>query len=66
MFHWLYSTWTYFNQVLSLSPFPISSFSSVGWNSLVSLLTWLLTNPFFYAVIGVIVIMSILPTVDDD
>ena len=52
--------------MLSLSSYPIGSFSSSGWNSLVSLLSWLLHNPFFYVVIGVIVIMSILPTVDDD
>lgn len=57
---------TYFKQIISLSSSPVSSFSSSNWDSLVSLLTSVLTNPFFYAVIWIIVILSILPTVDDD
>jgi len=52
--------------VLSLSSTPVNSFSSGGWSSLVSLIMSLLTNPFFYAIIGIIVIMSILPTVEDE
>lgn len=62
----LSSTWTYFNQVLSLSTSPTSSFSVASWSSLVDLIMSLLTNPFFYWIIGIIVIMTILPTVDDD
>lgn len=61
----LSSTWTYFSQIASLSSTPISSFSSSGWSSLVSLIMWLLNNPFFYVVIGIIVIMSVLPTFED-
>ena len=52
--------------MLSLSSTPVNSFSSGGWSSLVSLIMSLLTNPFFYAIIGIIVIMSILPTVEDE
>lgn len=63
---WLSSTWTYFNQVLSLSTSPTSVFSVGGWSSLVDLIMSLLTNPFFYWIIGIIVIMTILPTVEDD
>lgn len=59
-------TWQLFNQVISLSTTPLSSFSVGGWNSLISLLMSLLTNPFFYGVIGVIIIMGILPTVEDE
>ena len=66
MFSGLSSTWTYFNQVLSLSTTPWGGFTSVNWTSLVSLLSSLLHNPFFYAIIGIIVIMSILPTVDNE
>lgn len=66
MFEWLSSTWSYFNQVLSLSSSPVNSFTSTNWSSLVSLLMSLLTNPFFYCIIGVIVIMAILPTVEDE
>ena len=63
---WLSATWTYFNQVISLSSSPINSFSSSGWSSLVNLIMSLLTNPFFYCVIWIIVIMTILPTVEDE
>lgn len=66
MFSWLQNTWTYFNQIISLSSSPIDSFSVGGWSSLVSLIMSLLQNPFFYCVIGVIVILTILPTVEDD
>ena len=62
---WLSATWTYFNQVLSLSTTPVSSFSVGGWDSLVSLIMSLLSNPFFYWVIGIIVIMWILPSVEE-
>ena len=66
MFSGLASTGSYFNQIISLSSFPVSWFTSWNWSSLVSLIMSLLTNPFFYAVIGIIVIMSILPTVEDE
>lgn len=62
----LSSTWQYFNQVLSLSTTWEPWFTVVNWSSLVSLLMSVLTNPFFYWIIGIIVIMSILPTFDDD
>lgn len=62
----LASTGSLFNQVISLSKFPLDSFSSSWWSGLVSLLSSVLTNPFFYGVIWVIVVMTILPTVDDD
>ena len=65
MLSWLSSTWNYFNQVLSLSASPVSSFTVSGWDSLVSQIMWLLSNPFFYGIIWIIVIMSILPTVED-
>ena len=66
MFTWLSSTWSLFNQVISLSSSPVSSFTSSNWSSLVSLIMSLLNNPFFYAVIGIIIVMSILPTVEDE
>lgn len=62
----LSSTWTYFNQIVSLSSSPVGSFTITNWDSLVDLILSLLTNPFFYAIMGVVVIMWILPTVDDD
>lgn len=63
---WLNSTGSYFSQIVSLSSFPVESFSSSGWESLVNLIMWLLNNPFFYIIIWIIVIMTILPTVDDE
>jgi len=66
MFSGLSSTGSYFNQIISLSTTPLSSFSVGGWSSLVSLIMSLLNNPFFYCVIWIIVILSILPAVDDD
>lgn len=65
MFQWLASTWSYFNQVLSLWTSPMSGFSSAGWTSLVNLLMSLLTNPFFYAIIGIILVMSLLPKFEE-
>ena len=62
----LSSTWTYFNQILSISSSPVSDFTVSGWSSLVSLITWLLTNPFFYGIILLLLVMTILPTFDDD
>ena len=41
----------YFNQVLSLSSSPVSGFTTSNWDSLVSLLMSVLTNPFFYCII---------------
>lgn len=52
--------------MFSLSTTPLSSFSTWNWSSLVNLIMSLLTNPYFYWFIAVIVIMSILPTFDDD
>ena len=66
MFSGLSSTWQLFNQVLSLSTTPQSSFSIVNWSGLVDLIMSLLNNPFFYWIIGIILIMTILPTVDDE
>lgn len=66
MFSGLQSTTTYMNQIWSLSDSPINSFTTTNWSSLVDLLLSLLTNPIFYWFIGLILIMSILPTVDDD
>ena len=66
VFNGLSSTWSYFNQVLALSTTPIDSFTVGGWSSLVSLIMSLLSNPFFYWIIWIIIIMTILPTVDDD
>lgn len=63
---WLSSTWTYFSQVVSLSNHPVSVPVMDNWSSLVDLISWLLTNPFFYWIIGVILLMGILPSVDDD
>lgn len=62
----LSSTWTYFNQIISLSDSPISSFSVSGWTQLVDLIMSLLNNPFFYWVIWIIVIMSVLPSFNDE
>lgn len=57
----------YFNQVLSLSSFPIGSwFTSTNWSALIDLLMSVLTNPFFYAIIWIIVVLSILPKFDDE
>ena len=66
VFSGLSSTWTYFNQVLSLSTTPTNIFYVDNWSSLVSLISWLLTNPFFYGIIWIILLMGILPTIDDD
>lgn len=66
MFTWLANPSNYFNQVISLWTSPSTQFTSSNWDSLVSLLTSVLTNPFFYAVIGVIVVLSILPKVQDE
>ena len=66
MFSGLSSTWQLFNQVLSLSTTPQNSFSIVNWSGLVDLIMSLLNNPFFYWIIGIILIMTILPTVDDE
>ena len=66
MFSGLASTWSYFNQIISLSTSPVDSFSVGGWSSLISLIMSLLQNPFFYGVIGIIVILTILPTVEDE
>lgn len=65
MFSWLSSTGAYFNQVLSLSATPTWVFTNANWIALKDLLMWVLTNPFFYCIIGIIVILTILPTVDD-
>ena len=62
---WL--NWTgAFYQIVSLSSTPTWVFTTTNWSSLVSLLMSLLTNPFFLWVIGIIVIMTILPSVEDD
>lgn len=66
MFSWMSATWTLFNQVISLSSSPIGSFTSSNWVALKDLLMSVLTNPFFYWIIAIIVIMTILPTVEDD
>lgn len=65
MFQWLSSTWSYFNQVLSISSSPVSWFTSSYWQSLVDLIMSLLTNPFFYTIIGIILVMSLLPKFED-
>lgn len=65
-FDWLASTWDYFNQIITLSSFPTSSFNTFNWVALRDLLLSVLSNPFFYGVIWIILIMTILPTVDDD
>ena len=63
---WLSSTWNYFSQIISLSSFPVDSFSVSGRTTLVNLIMSLLNNPFFYIIIWIIVIMSVLPTVEDE
>ena len=63
--NWLSSVWTYFNQVLSLSSTPVGAFTNSNWVALSNLLLSLLTNPFFYCIIWIIVIMSILPSFED-
>ena len=65
MFTWLRATWDYFYQVISLAPKPVTWFVNNYRTDLVSLLEWLLTNPFFYAIIGIILLMSILPKFED-
>ena len=65
MFSWLGSTGSYFAQVASLSSTPVSWFTSSHWSSLVNLIMTLLNNPFFYIIIWIIVIMSILPKFED-
>lgn len=52
--------------MFSLSTTPVSSFTSVNWSSLVNLIMSLLQNPRFLWFIGIILIMTILPTVDDE
>lgn len=66
MFSGLSSTGSYFNQVLSLSSSPINSFTTTNWDNLIDLIMWLLTNPFFYWIVGIILILNILPTVEDE
>ena len=66
MFSGLQSTTSYMNQIRSLSTTPVGSFTTTHWVELKDLIMNLLTNPYFYGFIALIVIMSILPTVDDD
>ena len=66
MFEWLSDSSYYFNEVISLGTTPMDSFTSYGRSGLVADIMDLLTNPIFLWFIGVIVIMSILPTVNDD
>lgn len=66
MFSWnLTAPTQLFNQVASLSTTPLWGFTSSNWSSLVDLLMSVLTNPFFYCIIWIIVIMTILPTFED-
>lgn len=57
---WLLSTWHYFNQIASLNLTPINSFFSGNWENFIDLLAWILTNPIFYWIILVILVLSLI------
>jgi hypothetical protein len=58
---WLLSTWQYFNQIASLSLTPwLYNFTSVNWENFIDLLAWILTNPIFYWIILVVLVLSLI------
>lgn len=65
MFSW-YDKTTAFWQIFSLSSSPVNDFTISNWSGLVDTIMYLLNNPRFLCFIGVILLMSILPTVDDE